>query len=129
MTENCSTSITVRKVSDIVWKLVGIASNFSDIIIIISGLSGVQTSSCLRGELEDERSLSEEDEAWLSHSFDLARCCETTAETRQSPCGKSSAERVSHALSEMSGGANPQMATPGACRTSTYISSFKLQEL
>ena len=70
----------------------GAASNFSGDIIRTSVLSGVQGSSSLGVELEDEHGLDEEYERWLSLSLDLARCLETTVETPKFPCWTSLAE-------------------------------------
>lgn len=92
MAENCSRFITVRNASDVVWKSVGAASNFSGDNIMTSVLSGVQGSLFPGGELEYERRLDEEDETWLSLSLDWARCRDTMVETRKFPCGKTSAE-------------------------------------
>lgn len=75
MTENCSTSSTVRNASDVVWRLRVEASNFSGAITTVPVDSGVHDASvALIGEVETDdtdRRLDTIDEAWLSLATDL----------------------------------------------------------
>lgn len=77
ITENCSGSITVRKASDVVLRVVGDASSLSGAQTSVFWRWVVLTSSTesLEGDIDLDRRVSEELEDEPSVDVDGLRCC------------------------------------------------------